>query len=45
MEQISSALNCGKGPAHALYFVTYETVKQAMGGNERSTHHPLAAGK
>ncbi|MCJ1471640.1 Fe(2+) transporter [Lambiella insularis] len=33
----------GAGPAHAVYFATYETVKQAMGGNDRNTHHPLAA--
>ncbi len=30
------------GPAHAVYFATYEAVKQAMGGNA-SGHHPLAA--
>ena len=38
-------LNIETGPAHAVYFATYEAVKQAMGGNDRSTHHPLAAGK
>ena len=32
------------GPAHAVYFATYEVVKQAMGGNA-SGHHPMAAGK
>jgi hypothetical protein len=32
------------GPAHAVYFATYEIVKEAMGGNEKSAHHPLAAG-
>lgn len=32
------------GPAHAVYFATYEVVKQAMGGNEGTEHHPLAAG-
>lgn len=32
------------GPAHAVYFATYEVVKQAMGGNEGNEHHPLAAG-
>ena len=31
------------GPAHAVYFATYEVVKQSMGGNA-SGHHPLAAG-
>ena len=35
------------GPAHAVYFATYEAVKHAMGGNEglKHEHHPLAAGK
>ncbi|KAF9191820.1 Fe(2+) transporter [Haplosporangium sp. Z 767] len=32
----------GAGPAHALYFATYEYAKQAFGGNG-SGHHPLAA--
>ncbi|KAF2717391.1 asparaginyl-tRNA synthetase [Polychaeton citri CBS 116435] len=32
----------GAGPAHAVYFATYEFVKQAMGGNA-SGHHPVAA--
>ncbi|KAF2433701.1 asparaginyl-tRNA synthetase [Tothia fuscella] len=32
-------------PAHAVYFATYEAVKNAMGGNEglHHEHHPLAA--
>lgn len=35
------------GPAHAVYFATYEAVKHAMGGNAgaHGDHHPLAAGK
>jgi hypothetical protein len=33
-----------QGPAHAVYFATYEVVKQAMGGNAAG-HHPLAAGR
>lgn len=33
-----------QGPAHAVYFATYEVVKQAMGGNAAG-HHPLAAGE
>lgn len=37
-------LNRGVGPAHAVYFATYEAVKQAMGGNNGTEHHPLAAG-
>ena len=32
------------GPAHAVYFATYEAVKHAMGGNKGNEHHPLAAG-
>lgn len=32
------------GPAHAVYFATYEAVKNAMGGNDLKEHHPLAAG-
>jgi solute carrier family 25 iron transporter 28/37 len=35
----------GLGPAHAVYFATYEAVKHAMGGNQAGVHHPLAAGK
>jgi len=37
----------GAGPAHAVYFATYESVKHAMGGNEGRAyqHHPLAAGR
>lgn len=39
--------NTHKGPAHAVYFATYEWVKHAMGGNSglKTDHHPLAAGK
>ncbi len=34
------------GPAHAVYFATYESVKHAMGGNSgKAEHHPLAAGE
>ena len=40
----TSGLTIGLGPAHAVYFATYEVVKQAMGGNA-SGHHPLAAGE
>lgn len=34
----------GIGPAHAVYFATYEAVKHLMGGNQAGVHHPLAAG-
>jgi hypothetical protein len=34
------------GPAHAVYFASYEATKHALGGNEGGSeeHHPLAAG-
>lgn len=32
------------GPAHAVYFGTYEIVKDMAGGNVDEGHHPLAAG-
>lgn len=35
----------GPGPAHAVYFATYEAVKHIMGGNQAGVHHPLAAGR
>ncbi|KAI9824196.1 MAG: hypothetical protein M1819_000908 [Sarea resinae] len=38
-----SSVIVGAGPAHAVYFATYEAVKQAMGGNEGNSHHPFAA--
>ncbi|KAH0408482.1 hypothetical protein KCU90_g21881, partial [Aureobasidium melanogenum] len=37
-----SSVVVGAGPAHAVYFATYEVVKQQMGGNAAG-HHPLAA--
>ena len=33
------------GPAHAVYFGTYEIVKELAGGNVDEGHHPLAAGE
>lgn len=33
------------GPAHAVYFGTYELVKELAGGNVDAGHHPIAAGK
>jgi solute carrier family 25 iron transporter 28/37 len=36
-------LNFLAGPAHAVYFGTYEAVKEFAGGNEDG-HHPFAAG-
>ncbi|RDA83329.1 hypothetical protein CP532_5214 [Ophiocordyceps camponoti-leonardi (nom. inval.)] len=38
-----SSVIVGAGPAHAVYFATYEAVKHSMGGNETGVHHPLAA--
>ena len=40
-----SSVVVGAGPAHAVYFATYEAVKHAMGGNQAGVHHPLAAGE
>lgn len=39
-----SSVVVGAGPAHAVYFATYEAVKHVMGGNQAGVHHPLAAG-
>ncbi|KAF2730264.1 asparaginyl-tRNA synthetase [Polyplosphaeria fusca] len=40
-----SSVVLGAGPAHAVYFASYEAVKHALGGNEggHEEHHPLAA--
>ncbi|KAF2087227.1 mitochondrial carrier [Saccharata proteae CBS 121410] len=40
-----SSVVMGAGPAHAVYFATYEAVKHAAGGNEggQQEHHPFAA--
>ncbi|KXJ90681.1 mitochondrial carrier domain-containing protein [Microdochium bolleyi] len=38
-----SSVVVGAGPAHAVYFATYEAVKHLMGGNQAGVHHPLAA--
>ncbi|KAL2151540.1 hypothetical protein VTH82DRAFT_6638 [Thermothelomyces myriococcoides] len=38
-----SSVIVGAGPAHAVYFATYEAVKHIMGGNQAGVHHPLAA--
>lgn len=32
----------GAGPAHAVYFGTYELAKEGFGGNEGDGNHPLA---
>ena len=40
-----SSVIVGAGPAHAVYFATYEAVKHVMGGNKVGVHHPLAAGE
>jgi len=40
-----SSVIVGAGPAHAVYFATYEAVKHVMGGNKAGVHHPLAAGE
>jgi len=38
------ALTPDSGPAHAVYFSTYEVVKQHLGGNLGQGHHPVATG-
>ncbi|EAA59898.1 hypothetical protein AN3690.2 [Aspergillus nidulans FGSC A4] len=38
-----SSVIVGAGPAHAVYFGTYEVVKEMAGGNVDDGHHPLAA--
>lgn len=35
------AMGLGAGPAHAVYFSAYETLKEKLGGN-RNGHHPFA---
>ena len=37
-----SAAGLGAGPAHAVYFATYEKCKRVFGGNDRREHAPLA---
>lgn len=41
-----SSVILGAGPAHAVYFASYEATKHALGGNEGGSeeHHPFAAG-
>ncbi|KAF1843898.1 asparaginyl-tRNA synthetase [Cucurbitaria berberidis CBS 394.84] len=40
-----SSVVMGAGPAHAVYFASYEATKHALGGNEGGSeeHHPFAA--
>ncbi|RMZ91809.1 hypothetical protein DV736_g980, partial [Chaetothyriales sp. CBS 134916] len=39
-----SSVIVGAGPAHAVYFGTYEVVKELAGGNKQDgKHHPVAA--
>ncbi|KAF2001122.1 asparaginyl-tRNA synthetase [Amniculicola lignicola CBS 123094] len=40
-----SSVVLGAGPAHAVYFASYEAVKHSLGGNEGGSeeHHPFAA--
>ena len=42
---LGAFVNTLLGPAHAVYFATYEAVKHVMGGNQAGVHHPLAAGE
>ncbi|KAH8592375.1 mitochondrial carrier domain-containing protein [Bisporella sp. PMI_857] len=38
-----SSVAMGAGPAHAVYFATYEAVKHLMGGNKLGEQHHIAA--
>ncbi|OXV11763.1 hypothetical protein Egran_00474 [Elaphomyces granulatus] len=38
-----SSVIVGAGPAHAVYFGTYELVKELAGGNVDNGHHPAVA--
>jgi hypothetical protein len=44
--RLRNGTDSAAGPAHAVYFASYEAAKHALGGNEGGTeaHHPLAAG-
>jgi hypothetical protein len=46
IEILGRTANGDTGPAHAVYFASYEATKHALGGNEGESdeHHPLAAG-
>ena len=37
-----AAVGIGAGPAHAVYFATYEHMKSALGGDTKGEHAPLA---
>jgi solute carrier family 25 (mitochondrial iron transporter), member 28/37 len=43
-DSLAANAHISTGPAHAVYFATYEAVKHLMGGNQAGVHHPLAAG-
>lgn len=36
-----SSMIMGAGPAHAVYFAVFESVKNALGGDDHTTHHPM----
>lgn len=38
-----SSVVLGAGPAHAVYFAVYEAVKNSLGGNKDTNHHPVVA--
>ena len=37
-----AAVGIGVGPAHAVYFATYEHMKRAFGGDTKGQHNPVA---
>ncbi|XP_076340491.1 mitoferrin-2-like isoform X2 [Tachypleus tridentatus] len=39
-----SAVVCGAGPAHALYFSCYEKMKRVFSGTETGAHSPISQG-
>ena len=40
-----NAVAAGAGPAHALYFSCYESMKKLFGSTKTSGHNPVAHGK
>ena len=37
-----AAVGIGVGPAHAVYFATYEHMKRTLGGSQKGEHNPFA---
>ena len=43
--QLVEAYGEHTGPAHAVYFSTYEYIKHKLGANEGTEHRPFSAGE